>query len=178
MTGLSLLHGIDRVPTRCVVKVGGFAKRILSADFARQLANNVPLRDLMHRYAQFWSEQSAQSISCNGLHSVEQRYARRLLHTHDRVESDVIPVTQALLALMLAVRRASVSTVAQSFQGRGLLIYRRGEIIIVNRRGLEAASCSCYHAIESSYQRLLPHKHRAREGRGHGTRHVRRPGGN
>jgi CRP-like cAMP-binding protein len=156
MTGLSLLHGIDTVPTRCVVQAPGFAKRILSIDFQRQLTRNAPLRALMHRYAQHSAEQTAQSVACNALHSVEQRFARWLLHAHDRVDSDVMPHTQESLASMLAVRRASVSVVAESFRSRKVIIYSRGKITLLDRARLEAASCGCYAAVQSSYRRLLP----------------------
>jgi hypothetical protein len=156
MSGLSLLHGVDVVPTRCFIQVAGFAKRIESADFSRLLAANAPLRVLLHRYAQFWTEQSAVSIACNGLHSVEQRCARWLLHTHDRIAGATLPLTQEFLGIMLAVRRASVSIAAESLQSRDLIKYRRGKISVLDRAGLEAASCGCYHDIQSSYRRLLP----------------------
>jgi CRP-like cAMP-binding protein len=156
MTGLSLLHRVSSVPTRCIVQVGGSALRVPTDAFIEQLTTNRPLLALMHRYAQFWSEQSSWAIGCNGLHTIEQRCARWLLHTHDRVDGDVVPLTQEFLAVMLAVRRASVSLAAESLQKQGLITYRRGKIVIVDRAGLEEAACYCYGAIQSSYHRLLP----------------------
>lgn len=156
MSGLSLLHGVDTVPTRCFLQVAGFSKRILAVDFARQLSTNAPLLAVVHRYAQYWTEQSSVGIACNAVHSIEQRCARWLLHTHDRLVGDVMPLTQDFLAIMLAVRRASVSVAAESLQERALISYRRGRITVLDRRGLEAAACSCYEAIQASYRRLLP----------------------
>lgn len=156
MTGLSLVHGIDAVPTRCFVQAGGFAKRILSVDFQRQLVRNTALRDLMHRYAQYCMEQSAQSIACGALHSVEQRCARWLLQAHDRIDSDVMTFTHESLAILLGVRRASVSAAAESLQNRKMISHSRGKTAVLDRAGLKTASCGCYAAIHSSYRRLLP----------------------
>jgi CRP-like cAMP-binding protein len=156
MTGLSFLHGVDSTPTETVAQVAGLSKRIPRAAFKRELATNPELTAVMNRYAQFWTEQSSRSISCNGVHTVEARCARWLLATHDRVESDVILLTQEFLAIMLAVRRASVSVAAESLRKAGLITYTRGKITVLDRRRLEAASCDCYAAIQSSYDRLLP----------------------
>jgi CRP-like cAMP-binding protein len=155
MTGLSFLHGVDAVPADTIVQVPATARRIPRADFKDELESNPELLLLMHRYAQFWAEQSERSIACNGVHMIESRCARWLLATHDRVGSDVLPLTQEFLAVMLAVRRASVSVAAESLQRAGLISYSRGKITVRDRKGLEAASCECYSAIQSSYARLL-----------------------
>jgi hypothetical protein len=96
------------------------------------------------------------SGSCNAVHAVELRCARWLLQTHDRVESDVLPLTHEFLAIMLGVRRPSVSLAAASLRKAGLIDYTRGRITILDRAGLEAASCECYAAIHESYTRHLP----------------------
>jgi hypothetical protein len=106
------------------------------------------------------------SGSCNAVHAVELRCARWLLQTHDRVDSDVLPLTHEFLAIMLGVRRPSVSLAAASLRKAGLIEYTRGKITVLDRAGLEAASCECYAAIRASYARQLPtppalYKHRA-----------------
>ena len=156
MTGLSFLHGVDSTPTETFAQVPGLSKRIPRVAFKKELTTNAELAAVMNRYAQFWTEQSSRSISCNGVHSVEARCARWLLATHDRVEGDVLPLTQEFLAIMLAVRRASVSVAAESLRKAGLINYSRGKITVLDRRRLEAASCDCYASIQSSYDRLLP----------------------
>jgi CRP-like cAMP-binding protein len=160
MTGLSFLHGVDSMPTETVAQVPGMAKRIARLAFKRELLANPELTAIMNRYAQFWMEQSSRSISCNGVHPIEARCARWLLVTHDRVESDVFSLTQEFLSIMLAVRRASVSVAAESLRNAGLITYSRGKITVLDRVRLEAASCDCYAAIQSSYDRLLPRKRR------------------
>jgi CRP-like cAMP-binding protein len=162
MTGLSFLHGVDSTPTETFAQVPGRSKRIPREAFKRELVTNPELAAVMNRYAQFWTEQSSRSISCNSVHTVEARCARWLLSTHDRVESDVLLLTQEFLAIMLAVRRASVSVAAESLRKAGLISYSRGKITVLDRHRLEAASCDCYAAIQSSYDRLLPSRKRRR----------------
>jgi DNA-binding transcriptional regulator YhcF (GntR family) len=100
--------------------------------------------------------QVAQSAACNRLHSIDQRCARRLLMTQDRVGSEQFPLTQEFLAQMLGVRRASVSEVAGRLQREGLIQYSRGIITVTNRAGLEAVTCECYAIIKQEYDSLLP----------------------
>jgi CRP-like cAMP-binding protein len=156
MAGISLLHGVSRVATRCIVQIDGSTLRMPSADFVRALATSPELLRLMHLYAQFWSEQSARSIACNGIHTIDQRCARWLLMTEDRVGDSMLPLSHKFLAIMLGVRRASVTVAAQSLRDAGLIDYTRARIEILDRPGLVKASCSCYGAIEASYSALLP----------------------
>src|SRR3954469_25524820 len=148
MSSISLFHRIERTPIRTIVQIEGRAYRMSASDFTAQLRSSRAVLTLVNRYAQYWSEQSAYGVGCNGLHSIEQRCARWLLHTHDRVGNSVIPLTQEFLALMLAVRRASVSVAAEALQKAGVITYARGKISIVDREGLEAASCYCYKSIQ------------------------------
>jgi CRP-like cAMP-binding protein len=98
--------------------------------------------------------QISQSTACNRLHTDEQRCARWLLMTQDRVESDQFPLTQEFLAMMLGVRRARVNAVAGALRQRGLITYHRGLITVLDRSGL-AAACKCYGIIRAEYDRLL-----------------------
>ena len=114
---------------------------------------------LLLRYAQALQEQTAQSVACNRLHTLEERCARWLLMTHDRVGADQgvdqFPLTQDFLAFMLGVRRASVTVAAGMLQQAGLIKYSRGRIAVRDRAGLEAASCECYGVVKRKYAQLL-----------------------
>jgi CRP-like cAMP-binding protein len=115
-----------------------------------------PLRGLVQRYTQALFTQVTQQVACNGLHSVEERCSRWMLLTHDRVGSDDFPLTQEFLAQMLGVRRASVTVAAGALQHAGFIRYYRGRVTIINREGLEDASCECYRIIRGEFDRLLP----------------------
>jgi CRP-like cAMP-binding protein len=110
---------------------------------------------LLQRYTQALFSQIAVASACNRLHLIEQRCARWLLMTHDRVDGDRYALTQEFLAQMLGVQRTSVNEVAQRLQDAGLIAYRNGTVDIVDRAGLEAASCECYQRIRVEFDRLL-----------------------
>ena len=97
-----------------------------------------------------------QSVACNGLHNVEERCCRWLLTTQDRIGADRVRLTQEFLAVMLGVRRPTVTIVLGALEKAGLLALRRGEIHITDRKRLEAASCECYRTAQQDYERLLP----------------------
>jgi hypothetical protein len=99
--------------------------------------------------------QISQGTGCNRVHSIQERCARWLLLTHDRVMADEFTLTQEFLGQMLGVRRASVNVVASMFQKAGFIEYSRGHMRIVNRQGLESASCHCYFVIRKEYDRIL-----------------------
>jgi CRP-like cAMP-binding protein len=109
----------------------------------------------MHRYAQAHLNLASQSVACNSLHPVEERLARWLLMTHDRVGADELNLTQQILSEMLGVRRSSVTTAAGILQRAGLIEYHRGLIRVLNRSGLEAAACECYAVVRREFERLL-----------------------
>jgi CRP-like cAMP-binding protein len=119
-------------------------------------AGRDPLRGLVQRYAQALFTQVTQQVACNGLHSVEERCSRWMLLTHDRVGSDDFPLTQEFLAQMLGVRRASVTVAAGALQHAGFIRYHRGRVTVIDREGLEEASCECYRTIRGEFDRLLP----------------------
>jgi len=97
--------------------------------------------------------QTSQISACNSYHSVAQRCCRWLLMSHDRVNSDSFPLTHKFLSYMLGVRRASVTVVANKLQQTGLIRYHRGQIVVVDRLGLEQASCECYKLIKLELDR-------------------------
>jgi len=105
-------------------------------------------RDL-HRFGQLLAMQSMQIAACNGLHAVEQRLARCLLMTQDHAGHSELFLTQEVLSQKLGVRQAGISVAAGVLRKAGMISYTRGRVTILNRRKLEAASCSCYHIIQS-----------------------------
>jgi CRP-like cAMP-binding protein len=156
MAGVSLIHGADTVPTQCVVQVAGSVKRITRDAFEGELRVSAELRGVINSYAQVWADQIGQGAACNGAHSIEQRLARWLLITADRVEADVVPLSQEFLSIMLAVRRAGVTVAALALQQAGLIDYKRAKITVVDRVGLEGTACECYVAMREMYSARLP----------------------
>ena len=110
----------------------------------------------MLRYTQVLFTQVAQTAACNSLHTTEQRLGRWLLMTYDRVKLNEFPITHDFLALMLTLRRASITDAANALQRRGLIRYSRGQMVILDAPGLEQAACECYRAIKDEYDRVFP----------------------
>jgi CRP-like cAMP-binding protein len=137
------------------VQVPGLAVA-MDAQVFLAAARRDALRGLVERYAQALFTQVTQQVACNGLHSVEERCSRWMLLTHDRVGSNDFPLTQEFLAQMLGVRRASVTVAAGALQHAGFISYQRGRVTIIDREGLEDASCECYRIIRGEFDRLLP----------------------
>ena len=156
MVGLPVFHGAERSPTRVYCQVPPCVCRRLRADrFRAEVERPGKLRDVINRFAEVTFSLSAQSTACNRLHPVEERLARWLLMTHDRLGGDELNLTQQILAEMLGVRRASVTTAAGVLQTAGLVKYRRGKVTVLDRKGLEAASCECYRVVRAEFDRLL-----------------------
>jgi CRP-like cAMP-binding protein len=155
MVGVPLLLGTQQIPTQVVAQVPGEGLRMNAEVFIREVYWGSPLHTMLLRYMQALMNQFAQTAACNRLHCVEERCCRWLLMTHDRVESDEFLLTHEFLSLMLGVCRASVSEVAAILQQAGFIRYQRGRITILNREGLEAASCECYQALKQENERLL-----------------------
>jgi CRP-like cAMP-binding protein len=155
MVGVPLFLGAETTPGRAFSQVPGQSLRVPADVFKEEVQRRGKLEHMLQRYTQALFVQTAQSTACNRLHTIEQRGARWLLMTHDRVDGDQFPLTQEFLAQMLGVRRASVSEVAGEFQRAGLIAYARGNIAILDRQGLEDASCECYRVVRDEYERLL-----------------------
>jgi CRP-like cAMP-binding protein len=157
IVGGVLLMGTDRVPYRIFTQIAGRAQRIDAGRLIEAADRFVDLLRLILRSEAVFLTQSMQGAACNGLHSVHQRCCRWLLTARDRCDSDEITLTHEFLALMLGVRRASVSDVLRPLQEAGLVTSVRGHITILNRPALEAGSCECYRVIADQQRRLLDH---------------------
>jgi CRP-like cAMP-binding protein len=156
-SGYGLLHALGSPISfeRMIVQVGGQAYR-LPLEVLKQAAEASPKlsRCIVH-HAQATILQASQSAACNSLHAAEQRLCRWLLMTQDRLKSDVLPLTQEHLAIMLGVQRTTVTAVASELQARGMISYVRGKITITDRPALTRASCECYAAIERGVDAML-----------------------
>jgi CRP-like cAMP-binding protein len=137
--------------------------RMKAEVFRREMNRRGRFADLLTRYAQALFGSIVQSTACNAVHFVEQRLARWLLMARDRMESDQFPLTQEFVAMMLGARRPTVTIVASTLQKAGLITYHRGRITIVDRQGLEAASCECYRATTDLMDAVMirPRRRRA-----------------
>jgi CRP-like cAMP-binding protein len=157
LVGLSVSWGINTFNPREFVQcqVPGNALVMDAETFASKVAAGGELTWLVHRYTQAFVTQIGQQVACNGLHSIQERCARWMLLTHDRVGSDEFPLTQEFLAQMLGVRRPSVTVVAGILQQAGFIRFHRGRITITDRRGLENSSCDCYRVLREVFDRLV-----------------------
>lgn len=154
MVGLPVFLGAGSMPGRAISQIPGDALR-MTADVFRTEVNAVALQQILQRYTQGLLNQIAQSAACNRLHPMIERCARWLLMTHDRVGRDQFPLTHEFLSQMLGVRRATVTVAVGALQQAGLIRSQRGQMTILDREGLESASCECYRIIRDEYDRLL-----------------------
>ena len=145
--GLPLIVGLITSPTVTVIQVDGSAFRIGAVDLVRALRNCPGLEKRLQRYVQVLAMQGTHVAACNRLHQVDERLARWLLMSQDRIGSATVPLTQEFLAHMLGTRRSSVSVAAGVLQKAGLITYTRGSVQIENRSGLMSASCECYESM-------------------------------
>ena len=156
MVGLPLLWGVTEASSRVVVQVPSTSLRFRADRLTVEISRDTALRRLLLLYNGAFLMQVSQGVACNGLHSVQQRCCRWLLMTRDRVVADEFPITHDFLAQMLGVRRASVTQVLWPLQQAGLVRYSRGRMLVLDRNGLEGASCECYRIVKREFERLLP----------------------
>lgn len=155
MLGSQLALGLFTSPLRALVQGSGAAWRIGTSAFRSELARSAALRRGLHRYLHVTMAQLANSAACLRFHLIAPRLARWLLMTQDRAHADTFRVTQEFLAYMLGVRRVGITAAAMALQRQGLIQYSRGELTVVDRRGLRTAACSCYATDRMTYAKLL-----------------------
>ena len=150
--GVPAVLGVRIAALQGLVQGSGVALRLRVPTFRRVLESSAALRRTMSRYAYVMLAQLAGSAGCVRFHLLEARLARWLLMTHDRADSNEFHLTHEFLAQMLGVRRVGVTNAAGVLQRRNLIAYARGEITVLDRAGLEAASCSCYQKGQAVYE--------------------------
>jgi CRP-like cAMP-binding protein len=155
MVGLPVFFGSDTSSSRAIVRSAGTATRVRAKALRKELDQHGSLTRLLHQYSNALLTRLAQLAACNRFHTVEARIACWLLMTHDRTTSDELQITQEQIAQLLGVRRAGVTNGASSFQKRKLISYSRGNLRILNRVGLERASCECYRIIKAQSKGFL-----------------------
>ena len=155
MLGAQLALGVVTAPLHALVQGPGSAWRIETGAFQGELARSAPLQLALNRYLYVLMGQLAASAACLRFHRIGPRLARWLLMSQDRAHSDSFHVTHEFLAYMLGVRRVGITAAAGTLQRNGLIEYRRGDVTIKNRKGLEAAACGCYASDKRAYTEVL-----------------------
>lgn len=153
MAGMPFILGMGVSGVRALVQGGGGALRMAAAPFRVEFDGNPALQEALYRYMYALMAQISQTAACNRFHEAEPRLARWLLMTRDRVKSDRFPLTHEFLAHMLGTRREGVTAAASAIKRRKLIEYRRGEIRILDLKGLKTASCPCYQVIQTAFRR-------------------------
>lgn len=145
--GIPVLLGVESIPEVAFCQVEGAGWRVPAEKFRQMLMQTPELESLCHRYLATFLNQVARNSGCNWTHSIEERCARWLLLTHDRVDGDEFHLTQEFLATMLGVTRGGVNLAAGVLAKANLITYVRGKITVLDRPGLEQSTCECYGAI-------------------------------
>ena len=155
MIGLPIFLGAGSSPFHLMAQLSGQSIRIPAARLEKVLMSDSRLASLLRTYSQAFFVQTAQNAACNGIHPISMRAARWLLATHDRAESGSFYLTQEFLAFMLGVARQSVGIAVAELADQGLISYARGQMRVLDRPGLERASCECYDIVRTEFDRLL-----------------------
>jgi len=164
--GVSLFMGGETTTSRAIVQSAGFAYRLSGERLRIEFERHGETLHLLLRYTQSLITQMAQTAVCNRHHSVDQQLCRWLLLSLDRLPTNVLVMTQELIANMLGVRREGVTEAAGRLQKRGVIAYQRGRIEVLDRDALEASSCECYQAVKKESERLMPARQENRSAQG------------
>jgi CRP-like cAMP-binding protein len=155
MTGVPLIMGDTKAQHSAYMQIPGNGYRIPAGAFAEALRKSASLQSLMLKSAQAFMIQTAHTALANGRAKLEERLARWLLMAHDRMDTDAVPLTHEFLAVMLGVRRAGVTVALHSFEQRGFIAMRRGQLTLINRAGIEQVAGSFYGMPEAELKRLM-----------------------
>ena len=156
MIGVPVLLGVAASHSLAVVQINGEAARLDADRFRSWIGEqDDQTRSIFLRYSYVLLEQTAQSVACNRKHALEERCARWLLATRDRVGADEFPLTHEFLAAMLGVRRASVTVALGLLQQEGYLTYSRGRLKVLDAAQLEETSCECYRVVRAEQERIM-----------------------
>jgi CRP-like cAMP-binding protein len=155
VAGVSAILGSDTSYSEAMCQTGGVAWKMATANLRKAAAEQPHFRELLLKYVEVFHIQVAQPAACNAHHELGQRLARWLLGAHDRSGVVELSLTQDLIAIMLGVRRSTVSVAAAQLQKAGIIRYQHGLITIVDRIGLENAACECYESVAGEYRRLF-----------------------
>ncbi len=153
--GLPVFFGAKKSNRRALCQMSGTALRLPAKVLLNETRRGGPLSEALHRYALALFTQLAQLATCNRRHTIEQRFCCWLLMTHDRLEGDEFGVTHEFLSQILSARRSGVTVIAGALQRANLINYHRGQITILDRKGLEKAACQCYGIVRREFDRLL-----------------------
>jgi CRP-like cAMP-binding protein len=155
VVGISTILGAETSTIQGLVQVSGDALRIPAEAFMAAFKRGGELQSLVLRHTHTLFTLVSQTAACNRVHTIEERLARWMLTTRDRVQSDEFLMTQEFIARMLGTRRSGVTVAAGILQNAGLISYQRGRINILDGEKLEAASCECYRTVKEEYDRYL-----------------------
>ncbi len=155
VAGVSVVLGAPNSYCETMCQTGGSAYRMPAVALKQIVAQTPQLFDLLRRYIHIFHVQVAQTAACNAHHDLAERLARWLLGAHDRSGAAELSLTQDLIAVMLGVRRSTVSVAAGTLQKAGVISYKHGRITVTDRSGLEAAACECYEAVKREDHRLF-----------------------
>ncbi len=151
---ISASIGAPSMPCETVVAIGGDAHALDIHDLDCEMKENGHFRDVLTQYSHALLIHSMRMTGCTGLHTLEQRCARWILETLDRVSADRFSITHEFLAMLLGVSRPSVSVEIEAFVRRGMLRVECGRILIGDRDGLLKVSCDCYAVIKQNYEQV------------------------
>lgn len=155
IAGLPAFLDADSVSSLAIVQIESEGMRMKTEDFREEANRQSSLHRLLLRYTQALLMQVSQSAACNTFHSVEERFCRWILMSHDRARKDTFPMTQEFVSQMLGVRRPTISVVAGMLQKAELIRYSRGKMTVLDRKGLEAGCCECYRIVKKDFDRLI-----------------------
>jgi CRP-like cAMP-binding protein len=155
MVGVPLILGTGQTPLQAAIQISGEALRIEASAFGSEVHWGSPLYTLLLRYTQTLMGQISQMVTCNQLHSPEERFCYLLAMIQDWVSLEELPLTQEALSLLVGTPRVTIRAIAITLERAGLIRYQRGKITILDRSGLEAAACDCYRIVKAEFDRLF-----------------------